>query len=386
MAIDLNDYDKTKYPSLYRSKKKTSKGYKYLAWFRHEKKLYKKLLGYSERDHLTDRSANLLLQEYRKKIEQGFNPTGDITLDTLFGHYYETHPKTAWLEKKRSIYDAYIGDSHLHERDSKRMTKMAKDHIEKSKTFKIGKKRVGKIREMHIRKILSNMENLGLSPRTRKSVLEVLNPLFSFAVRNKIVTENPVNGITVKLSNQKRIVTNATEKLNRINRAIHILYKDDPYYKALFLFGFTGRRKSEVLGLLWENIDFKHNYYWLEKTKNYEKQKYELPKVIRDALLEIPDNRAGLVFKSPVTGKRLRNTDRQMRKLKRETGIDNLSFHYMRNILVSALAENDIEAIVLSGILGHKDINTINKYLSVNHFKSSQKGNETMERILEHEE
>ena len=183
MAIDLKDFDKTKYPALYKSKTKTSKGYKYLAWLRYEKKLYKKLLGYSDRDHLTDRSASILLNEYRKKNEHGFNPTQDTSLDTVFRQYYEAHPKTAWLEKKRSIYDAYIGNSGLHERDDKRMTKRAKENIEKYNAYKIGDKKIGNIKEMHIRKILTNMANLGLSSRTRKSVLEVLNPLFDFAIR-----------------------------------------------------------------------------------------------------------------------------------------------------------------------------------------------------------
>lgn len=34
----------------------------------------------------------------------------------------------------------------------------------------------------------------------------------------------------------------------------------------------------------------------------------------------------------------------------------------MRHILVSTLTEQETEAVTLSGILGHKDINTISKY------------------------
>jgi site-specific recombinase XerD len=72
-----------------------------------------------------------------------------------------------------------------------------------------------------------------------------------------------------------------------------------------------------------------------------------------------------------------------MRQLKKFIGVDNLSLHYMRNILVSALAEQQIEAVTLSGILGHKDINTINKYLSTNHYKSSQIGLNKVDDILD---
>lgn len=382
MAINFSDFKKTKYPGLYKSKKKGPHGYKYAARFRCGNGERKKILGYSEKDNLTDRSANLLLLQFRKEVEENIYPTQNITLDALFKQYYDTHSKTDWLEKKRSVYDVYIGNSSLHLRDDKRMTKAAKERMKKYEAYKIGSKKVGKIREMDVKKIISNMESLGLKARTRKLVLETLNPLFSFAISNKILKENPVKNITVKLSNEKRIVVSAIEKFKLLNETIHRVYENDPYYKALFLFGFTGRRKSEVLGLLWKNINFEKNYYVLEQTKNSEEQKFELPYAIKEALLKIPDDREGLVFKSPITGEKLKNIDRQMRKLKRETGIDNLSFHYMRHILVSALAEEDMAPIVLSGILGHSDINTINKYLSINYWNSSKKGNRTIHKIL----
>ena len=47
------------------------------------------------------------------------------------------------------------------------------------------------------------------------------------------------------------------------------------------------------------------------------------------------------------------------------------------------LAEQQTEAIVLSGILGHKDVNTINKYLSINHYKSGQTGLKMINTILD---
>ena len=39
--------------------------------------------------------------------------------------------------------------------------------------------------------------------------------------------------------------------------------------------------------------------------------------------------------------------------------------------------------ILLSGILGHKDPNTITKYLSINHHNSSKKGLEKVDSILD---
>jgi site-specific recombinase XerD len=100
-------------------------------------------------------------------------------------------------------------------------------------------------------------------------------------------------------------------------------------------------------------------------------------------MMDIQDDRVGLIFKSPITGRVLAGIDRPMRNLRRHIGVDNLTLHYMRNILVSTIAEQGTEAVTLSGILGHKDINTINKYLSNSTMQSGLKGISTIDEILD---
>jgi integrase len=315
------------------------------------------VLGYSKKDKLTDNSANLMLVKYKEEIELGYNPNETIKLDKLFNMYVATLKDTDWTKNKIRIYNRYIKDP-------------------------VGNKQIEKIKKMDIDKILKDLYSRGLSPRTQKTILEVLKPCFNFAIDNKIMKENPIKNITVKVPNQKKIVTNASELFKKVYEGIKIYYKDESFYQALFLFGFTGRRKAEILNLKWDNIDFISDYYWIEDTKNDDKQKYPLPPYIKDQLLSIEDDKKGLVFKSPVTGKKIVNIDRQMRQLKKFIEIDELSLHYMRNILVSALAEQKTEAIVLSGILGHKDVNTINKYLSINHYKSGEIGLNKIGKII----
>ena len=359
LKLNSIEYKKTKYPNLYKSINKTNKGFKYLMWVKIDNKVHNKIIGHSDSDKLTDKKAKDKLDEIKKDLEAGYTSTSAITLNKLFDLYFETlDTSKQWTNKKKYIYDHYI-----------------QDHL--------GKKKIEKIREMDIQGILNKMNSKGLSPRTRKSVMEVLNPLFKFASINKYLKDNPTLGITVKVPSQKKIVTNATDLFKKVYAGINAYYHDNPYYRALFLFGFTGRRKGEILNLKWENIDFKHNYYWIEDTKTDDQQKYELPPYLIEPLQAIKDDRKGLVFKSPITGKKIINIDRQMRQLKKFLEIDTLSMHYMRNILVSALAEQGIEAITLSGILGHKDPNTINKYLSINHYKSSQKGLTKVNEIID---
>ncbi len=389
MAINLQDFKATKYPNLYKSIQSYEKhGYKYLLWAKIDSKLHKKILGYSIKDKLTDRSANLKADKYKTNIEAGYTSTDKITLDRLFELYYETlDTAKQWTSKKAYIYNHYIGIFEDKNIPPKKITRQPTEEDQKrQKLFnknKIGKKKIENIREMDIQNILNKMNSHGLSPRTRKSVMEVLNPLFRFATTNKYLRDNPTIGIAVKVPSQKKIVTNATELFKKVYVGINAYYHDNPYYRALFLFGFTGRRKSEILNLKWENIDFTHNYYWIEDTKTDDQQKYQLPPYLVEPLQAITDDRKGLVFKSPITGKKIINIDRRMRQLKKFLELEILSMHYMRNILVSALAEQGIEAITLSGILGHKDPNTINKYLSINHHKSSQIGLSKVGDILD---
>jgi len=367
MAIKLSDFEKATYksrtkiievPNLYQSiKEDERKGKKFLARFNHEGKIYTKVLGYSKKDNLTPRSANLLLEAYKRDIEAGYTSSNKLNLDNLKDAYFSTLKATKWKKIKEGIYNRYIKKP-------------------------LGKKIIENIKPLHIEKILNEMDKEGLSPRTQKSVLEVLKPMFKFALQNKMIKEIPTNFINVKIPNQKKIVTNATELFTKVHSGIVTLYKDDPFYQALFLFGFSGRRKSEILNLKWENIDFTSSYYWITNTKNDDNQRYPLPNNIKALLLQFREKQ-GLVFPSPTTGKPIINIDRQMRHLKEHTGIDNLSLHYMRNILVSMLAEQRTEAIVLSGVLGHKDVNTINKYLSINHYKSGVEGLKTIDKIID---
>lgn len=362
MALNTTDYIQVKNESNLKIHRKDIT--KFLFDFRYENKRYRKTYKISATDWTKSTcvaNAKKSLQEYKNDIEAGFNSSGLINLNKLFDLYCRTLDNNKkWSVIKKQNYERYIKES-------------------------LGNKQIDKIREMDVKQILTSMINKGLSPRTQKLILEILKPLFKFATTNKYLKENPITNLTVKIPSQKKIVTEASTLFNKVYQGIIAYYKNDPFYQSLFLFGFTGRRKSEILNLKWENIDFSNNYYWIEDTKNNDKQKYPLPPYIREQLIKIKDERKGLLFKSPITGGVISNIDRQMRQLKKYIKIDNLSLHYMRNILVSALAEQQVEAIVLSGILGHKDVNTINKYLSVNHYKSGQIGLHKIDTILEAE-
>ena len=385
MAINEKDYTKTKETGI-RVHKKDKR--LFLFYFKLNNRKYKKIFKVKATNHTPSqmlKTARTELDIMKDDILNGTYGNDLIKLDNLFIEYMKTQPLTDWTHKKKHIYDLYIGNSELSNITKEPTATIIKKRESFNKS-KIGHKPVGEIMERDILFIISKMEKEhNLKARTQKLILEVLNPVFDYAIRNRYLTQSPTTHITIKIPSQKKIVTDATELFKRVYIGIIEYYHDEPFYKALFLFAFTGRRKSEILNLKWENIDFNNGYYWIEDTKNGDKQRYKLSPMLKVVLLELLDERIGLVFKSPTTGKKIVNLDRQIKQLRKHTKIDNLTLHYMRNILVSALAEQGTEAITLSGILGHKDINTINKYLSNSTMNSSIKGLETIDKILEAE-
>ncbi|WP_366517902.1 tyrosine-type recombinase/integrase [uncultured Arcobacter sp.] len=139
---------------------------------------------------------------------------------------------------------------------------------------------------------------------------------------------------------------------------------------------------NKILTLRWEYIDFDNMLYTLPNTKNGKKQTFILPESIALLLLAMQTNKKDYVFESPTNNKiYIQNIQAQTRKLKKALNNPNFGIHYLRNVVVSAMAEQGINATYLSGALGHSDLNTIKKYLSIPYKKGSEVANKTIENI-----
>jgi len=299
------------------------------------------------------------------------------TLNKIATLYFDTAcDKSQWTQEKRDAYRLYIKDT-------------------------IGKKQIKDIRLHDINLIRSSMEKTGYtkqtesgcSPRTIKKVLiQTLKPILVYAKNNKIISDVASIELSKRYKKShktgKKRVTNAKEKFIILFDTIMNLYKEDPFYRALFLFAFYGRRWGEIKTLRWQDIDLQNNFYRIraENNKIGEEQFYELPLHIKKALLAIQENNNNLIFKSPITGTYLSTPKRQLAKIKTITNISELTMHYFRHILVSAMGEAGVASSILSASLGHTDLDTVNKfYLSENHQKASKIANKTIEEITHHE-
>lgn len=314
---------------------------------------YSKKTGWNKKDRISEVTNEVHKIKKEKKESLNLDINMDSTVDDIVKLYIDSMKDGTYKNARMSYYERKV-----------------------KKT--LGKKKAKDILPIHIEKVIKKNIDDGDSPRTAKQALEVLSPAFNKARANRIVIHNPCIDVKMDLPSSKKIVVNATQKLTMIYQAIISLYQNDPFYRAFFLLALQGRRKGEVMNLKWEHISFDHDYYVLPTTKNGEEQKIYLPPNVKECLEDFKKN-VGWVFESPVNpGHRLCDAKKQTAKLKKAIG-EWFTMHYTRNVMVSAMAEQGIDAIYMSGALGHSDPNTVTKYLTMNYLKGSKMASDMMQ-------
>lgn len=368
MAIDTSKFPEKIEPGL----KANSNYNRFFYRFKKDGITKRGILDYTDkqwdkRTRVSKAKAELLTIKSKQR-ESGVNFTENSRLNDIAKIYFETSCEdTRWQNERQDMYKLYCQNS-------------------------IGRKRISNIRQVDIDHLRKQMERQGhskqtrngCSPRTiRKLLLQILKPIMEYAKENRVIYNIPKIQ-PPKANHQKKVVDNAGNKLATLYQTIMGLYKDDPFYRALFLFALYGRRWNEIRTLLWSDIDFLDKRYTIraENNKIGRDQTYELPVPIAEALDKMTDDKQGLLFKSPRTGNELFTPKKQVTKLKEAAGIPELTMHYFRHILVSAMGELGTASTVLSASLGHTNLDTVNNfYLTANHTKASKKANEMIGTI-----
>ncbi len=328
-------------------------------------------LSLNKRDRI--KKANDEAEKYRVQKQEEQATKSAFTFDTKFEDLAEVYiklkcaPDTKWTGEKKTMLDHYIYPY-------------------------LKGKRASSIQETDIDKIRVSMETAGhgiqnkdgCSDRTiRKVLLQVLKPILKYGLRNSALKEIPE--IDVPDKPKKKKVKDGTEKLTFLYKAIHDLYKDDSFYRALFLFALFGRRWNEIRTLEWSDIDFEKGEYTVraENSKIDEDKTFVLPNDVAEALSHFRDSK-GLVFRSPKTGRELSTPKKQIEKLREASGIAELTLHYFRHIMATALGESGMVNTVLSASLGHNNAQTVDSYYRTpNHLKGSQEATQAIEHIVE---
>lgn len=370
MALVLKDYKATKHTGL----RKHKDGSKYLFDILIDGKRYRKTYQ-SKADNLS--SSDSLKQAYKhfedwvqqKKKEISSSVDFSSTVDA---YYAKSKALNSWNKRTTYQYD-----------------KVYENYIQEY----LGAKKIIDVTPANFSTLNAKVNHLAKG--TQKKLYDILIPLFNLAVEDEIINRSPIKRTHVPKRDQlseKKVVLNAVEKYKKLYKTIHQLFNStdivmledgrelqcsiNPHHLALFLFGFHGRRLAESTSLKWTDIDFINNKYRIRKetSKIGTDMIFTLPKDIKEQLLKFSDI-SGNVFK-------IKEPKKWYPHIREISGIEEFSFHWMRNLAVSALSASGVNATELSAMLGHTDTGTLKKYLSLQRESATQETSNASQRLL----
>lgn len=181
--------------------------------------------------------------------------------------YKITEPKLdavfeAWLQTRKNV----ISQNHF-----KTLILNYNAHIKGA----IGAKKIKELCLKDMQSIVNSILERGKAPRTAKTIKDILSPIFEFGVKNGYVKRNLAREIQIPKFDNKRYFEISDEDLARLYEAI--FNYENLVVRAIFVFLLHGRRKSEVTGLKWENIDLQNKIYTLPYDKNKSRRNLQFP-------------------------------------------------------------------------------------------------------------
>lgn len=262
-------------------------------------------------------------------------------------------------EKKYSInkaIDLYLNYSKLHKKDyihdiSK--TKSIKNFFKNKNIDDILTKDIENyIKYLRLEKNLSNA--------TINRYLAALKKMFNIAIANDMLHRNPcVNIKKLKENNEKiRYLTIEEEK-----RLFEVLPE---HIKPIVVCALqTGMRRSNILNLRWEQIDFEYNFIEIEKQENKGHKIIRIPisEKLLTELKTIGIKNNGYVFINPETQKPYNTIRKAWLSALKRANIENFRFHDLRHTVATRLVERNVDIRTVQEIMAHSSISTTQRYM-----------------------
>ncbi len=119
-----------------------------------------------------------------------------------------------------------------------------------------------------------------VSPATVNRNLACLKAMFNKAIQWGKVEENPVKKVRLLKENNRRLRYLEKEEI------VSLLSKCSEHLRPIVIVALnTGVRKGKILGLKWQDIDFKRGIIYLLNTKNGEKREIPMNETVKTILM-----------------------------------------------------------------------------------------------------
>lgn len=245
------------------------------------------------------------------------------------------------------------------------------------------------IKYVHVQKFINTILDEGRAPKTAENILSGLSTLLRLALKLEILEKNPCEFVELPQYDNKKYFTHSEAVQREFLKSI--LAYDVYMYKDIFLFLFHGRRRGEALNLTWKMVDFEQRIYYIPARINKAKRNmsYKMTDILYDRLMFhylhecINQNTRfpqGYVFVNPITKTRFKDLRKRWTEFLILNDLPRIVLHDIRHLLgtyTTNVLELPIEKI--SHTLGHTNVTTTQKYITVRPQSSKQ----IMDKIFE---
>ncbi len=263
---------------------------------------------------------------------------------------------------------------------------------------KLGSYKLNKITNSIVQNFYNSLISEGLKPSSVKKIMEILNGVFKYAQKSKLIYVVPTD-IEKQPMNKPKIEFWSKKEIDFYLNVIKGTY----LYTPILIEIFTGLRVGELCGLRWSNINIDNGYLIVKNQVIYDREskvlvfseilktdasyrEISLPKILIDYLKAIKGNsdstdfvilnRDGLMcnprnlsmnftksiskYKDPIDKNSPGINKNNYMQLKQ------ITFHGLRHTHATLLIFNGENIKVVSDRLGHKDIaTTLNTYTHI---------------------
>ena len=199
-----------------------------------------------------------------------------------------------------------------------------------------------------------------IKPASVNRELDVLKSIFNRAIEWNMLSDNPAKNVKKFSVDDKRIRYLSIEEINRLIRVC-----SGSLYGIVILALNTGMRKSEILQLKWENVDFTSGVIYIPSSLSKNKCHGEIPMngVVIKTLEELKKNATNnpYVFYNK-KGSPMTDVIKSFTTALNKANIKDFRFHDLRHTFCSQLVNSGVDIYTVMALARHKSIKMTMRY------------------------
>jgi integrase len=228
------------------------------------------------------------------------------------------------------------------------------------------------------------------APIQANRVVVKLKAIFNWAIKCKYIPVNPTDGIVRnKETSRDRYIT--TQERDRFFKALYEL--ENELMRDIFLMSLlTGARKGNIVSMRWDKICFETKTWSIPANSKIHKQGSKNGKsnhvYLNDETLKILANRkekstSECVFPSESSKSgHIEEPRKAWKKLCKNAGLEDLRIHDLRHTHASWLAINGVSLPIIAKRLGHKSLQSTNRYAHLSDDSVREAVDNTFNKII----